>query len=536
MTVSAPLKQAPSTQSKAVSKGNRFFAVLQIIAWQMIALLVVEGVLYWAGMGEEDIYKLDRTIGFKHFPNKRVTWRSEGFSQSYFDADGMRDPGLTLEKPAGVYRVALLGDSMVEGLQVPVEQTFGQLVEKQINKDSASIDKNIQVVNFANSGYSTAQEYLELKEKVFKYHPDLVVLGYMSRDMFENWSPPDQTITNVRPYALHLPGRNLVIDNSPVINWMKSPRAKFLMQIEFLRHHSRIWGLISAAETQLSYQDPIYRGIVALCTKPGKTIRQWTKDLQEAAKHPPTFKDLAKFAAPSFNINFFEAGGQKPAELVQSSINHAPQSMPHVRFVVAPQLSQQKSAPSAGGQAAAMGARFRQEQQADSDRAGNENLNSANASEKSRTNSSSAAADTTAAATTPATAGTASAPAANGNGVYVKLMARTMHSLIAEMQSMCLAHDARLAVLVMPSRAQLCPARGMEANFYNITYADEINIIEQICAEEHLPMFNAETSFEKIFAKERPSMFYLMHMNAKGHKALAAPLSGFLTEQMKADK
>ena len=201
MTVSAPLKQTPPTKTKVAQKGNRLVALLQIVAWQMIALLVVEGVLYWAGLGEEDIYKLDRTIGFKHFPDKRVTWRSEGFSQSYFDADGMRDPGLTVEKPAGVYRVALLGDSMVEGLQVPVEQTFGQLVERQINKDSAAVGKKIQVVNFANSGYSTAQEYLELKDKVFKYHPDLVVLGYMS-DMLRNWSPPDQTITNVRPYAL----------------------------------------------------------------------------------------------------------------------------------------------------------------------------------------------------------------------------------------------------------------------------------------------------------------------------------------------
>ena len=314
---------------------------------------------------------------------------------------------------------------------------------------------------------------------------------------------------------------------------MKTPRAKFLLQIEWLRHNSRIWGLISASETQLSYQNPVYRGIVALCTRPGKTIRQWTKDLQEAAKHPPTFKDLAKLASPSFKINFFEAGGQKPAELVQSSINHAPRSMPHVRFVVAPQLNPTKSAQNAGGQAAAMGSRFRQEQQADLEKTNNERPSVS--SETTEGASSQTGGDTK--AVTPAGSAASSTPtAANGNGVYVKLMARTMHSLIAEMQNMCRTHEARLAVLVMPSRAQLSPAPGMEANFYNITYADEINIIEQICAEEHLPMLNAEASFEKIPAKNRSGMFYLMHMNAKGHKALAAPLNAFLLQQMSTKK
>ncbi len=164
--------------------------------------------LYWTGLGEQDIYKLDRVIGFKHFPDKRVTWRSEGYSQSYFDSDGMREPGLTIAKPAGVYRVALLGDSMVEGLQVPIDQTFGKLIEPKLSKDTG---RNVQVINFANSGYSTVQEYLQLKDKVFKYKPDLVVLGYMSRDMFENWSPPDATLTNVRPVAVHLPGHELVV-------------------------------------------------------------------------------------------------------------------------------------------------------------------------------------------------------------------------------------------------------------------------------------------------------------------------------------
>ena len=183
MTVASPPRIIAETPAVARKKpGNLRATILAVVAWQVVALLFVEGILYWSGLGEEDIYKMDKSVGFRHFPNKRVTWRSEGYSVSYFDADGMREPGLKIEKPAGVYRIALLGDSMVEGLQVPIEQTFGKLVEKRLNGES---NRSVEILNFANSGYSTVQEYLLLKEKVFKYHPDLVVLGYMNRDMFE---------------------------------------------------------------------------------------------------------------------------------------------------------------------------------------------------------------------------------------------------------------------------------------------------------------------------------------------------------------
>ena len=173
--------------------------------------------------------------------NKRITWHTEGYAQSYFDSNGMREPELTISKPPNTYRVALLGDSMVEGLQVPIEKTFGQILSNRLSHSGAP---QIQILNFGTSGYSTVQEYLQLKKLVFKYKPDLVLLGYNNRNMFENWAPPDQVLTNVRPLAIHLPGGKLIVSNVPVLDWMRSPRAKFLMQIDWFREHSRIWGLI----------------------------------------------------------------------------------------------------------------------------------------------------------------------------------------------------------------------------------------------------------------------------------------------------
>jgi lysophospholipase L1-like esterase len=281
------------------------------IAWQLIAILFVEAVLFCAGLGEEEIFKFDSEVGFRHMPNKRITWRTEGFAQSYLNEDGMREPGLTVAKPANTYRIALLGDSMVEGFQVPVEQTFGEVAAKEIG----DIDgKKLQVLNFGISGYSTAQEYLQLKRQVLKYQPDLVLLCYNSRDIFENWTPPDQVITNVRPAALHLPGGGLDVDSAQVKRWFNSPRARFLRSVDWLRQNSRIYGLFSAIDLEWSQKNPWYRAFIDFVGKPKRGIEAFSKLIEEERKK--------ESAGPAWRIAFFEDAKKPAAAKAASATDH----------------------------------------------------------------------------------------------------------------------------------------------------------------------------------------------------------------------
>ncbi len=248
----------------------------KIVVWQLLAILFVEAALFAAGLGEEEIFRLDPQVGFKHMTNKRITWRSEGLSTSYFNSFGLREPNVTLAKPAGTYRIALLGDSLTESLQVPLEKSFSYGIEKDLQ---ASLKKPVQVLNFGTSGYSTAQEFLQLKNDVLAFKPDLVLVCYNTRDCFENWSPPDEVLTNVRPAALHLPGGKLVVDSSPVQLWMRSPRARGLRNFDFFRQHSRLWGLLAAAELDLSMHNEAYKKVLFFLTKPGKALRQTGSEL-----------------------------------------------------------------------------------------------------------------------------------------------------------------------------------------------------------------------------------------------------------------
>src|SRR5436309_1535143 len=110
MVVSTPTKPINKSHKPGRSAKRTAIWMLGILACQMVAIFFVEAIFYCSGLGEEEIFHFDPQIGFVHMRNKRVTWRSEGFAQSYLNDDGMREPNLTVAKPANTYRVALLGD------------------------------------------------------------------------------------------------------------------------------------------------------------------------------------------------------------------------------------------------------------------------------------------------------------------------------------------------------------------------------------------------------------------------------------------
>lgn len=88
---------------------------------------------------------------------------------------GFRDREHAVAKPAGVYRIAVLGDSIAAGLHVERnEDIFPPILERLLVQDGL----RAEVINLAVSGYNTQQEVEMLREKGLQYHPDLVVVAY----------------------------------------------------------------------------------------------------------------------------------------------------------------------------------------------------------------------------------------------------------------------------------------------------------------------------------------------------------------------
>lgn len=449
---------------------------LQTFFWLGLSLLVVEYIFAIGGVGEEEIFRFDKEIGTRHMTYKPVTWRKEGFARSYFDKDGMREPNLQIAKPQGVYRIALLGDSMVEGLQVPIGDTFGKLLEKDLQAENVKATalkaecqgKTIEVLNFGTSGYSTVQEYIQLDKQVFKYAPDMVIVGYNSRDMFENWAVPDAAIANVRPLALKLPDRPLVVESGSVSTWMRTPRAKLLMAIAPLRESSRIWGIFSNKEAEASQTNEFYKTALNLANQPAKTIRTLWQNVVATVKGDKTRVPVAQTTAvdipASSTISTSQVTEIKPPAVPLAATSTSASSLTLATPKAVLSLKNKTKAKATEAQA------------------------------------------------------NANAKASGDN--FLNLMSNTLEALYQGMDQKCRAHGARLVILGLPSRAALAPIEGMDATVYGLDYTGEIDTIKALCAKNNIAFVDALSPAKSRSKEAQEKLFYTAHLTREGHRYL----------------
>src|SRR5213075_647566 len=115
-------------------------------------------------------------------------------------------------KLANTLRVALLGDSFSEAMHLPMEQTFWWLLQQQLKDCPAFAGKEVEIINFGVSGYGTGQELMTLRQKVWDYSPDVVILVICtSNDMRDNYRQLSKT--EQVPYFIYRNGE-LIYDDS----------------------------------------------------------------------------------------------------------------------------------------------------------------------------------------------------------------------------------------------------------------------------------------------------------------------------------
>ncbi|MCS6978313.1 MAG: SGNH/GDSL hydrolase family protein [Gemmatales bacterium] len=121
-----------------------------------------------------------------HQADYRFTYHvpGEGIRRTVtFNEHGMRDslPRQTARRP-GVGRIAVLGDSFVEAMQVEEHEGICKQLEALLSESVPT-----EVLNFGCSGFSTSLEYLILREWVVRWKPDAVVCLHHFSDITEDW-------------------------------------------------------------------------------------------------------------------------------------------------------------------------------------------------------------------------------------------------------------------------------------------------------------------------------------------------------------
>ncbi|MCC6905986.1 MAG: SGNH/GDSL hydrolase family protein, partial [Anaerolineae bacterium] len=103
-----------------------------------------------------------------------------------YNSAGMRTPDVPYEKPADVYRILIIGDSFVEAVQMPYDNTFYARLQDRLN--GVTIDgKRVEVLAMGRTGWGTLQEYLYYVHEGYRFDADLVILSFYINDVADNY-------------------------------------------------------------------------------------------------------------------------------------------------------------------------------------------------------------------------------------------------------------------------------------------------------------------------------------------------------------
>jgi hypothetical protein len=190
-----------------------------VFAWNavligLITVFLMELALRAIGFSRPVLYEPDPLVGWSGRPGAEGVYLDEGGAEVRISSAGVRDRERIAVKPRDVWRVAVLGDSYTEALQVAEDRRFTSVMERLLARCDAGRGRRVEVLNFGVSGFGTAQEYLLLKNRVLRYAPDVVVLAFLpGNDITDNVRSLDPTMA-ARPYVTLNDGGEIVWDRS----------------------------------------------------------------------------------------------------------------------------------------------------------------------------------------------------------------------------------------------------------------------------------------------------------------------------------
>jgi hypothetical protein len=181
-------------------------------------------------------------LGWSQIPNGNYDYEPVAGTKIHveFNSKGFRDIEHTLEKPPGVKRIILIGDSFCESTQVNLEETFFHRLENFLNTNGQT---KWEIINLGVGDFGTAQQWLALTEMGLNYSPDMVLhqifpLNDICNNSIDLYGLCKSQNDRYRPYFVES-GQKLHLT-------MKQPIRSFL------RHHFVSYGVIERAVLSFS--------------------------------------------------------------------------------------------------------------------------------------------------------------------------------------------------------------------------------------------------------------------------------------------
>ena len=178
---------------------RRWLAGLLLLSVSTLAALVlIEGVVRFAGYGSDQLLRDDAVLGVRFIESKRGLSQGTCYHANVTTtAQGWRTPDFTQMKSDDVFRVLVLGDSFMAGMQVNDNEIFSSVLQQRLNQ--ARLGKRVEVITFGVPSWGTDQQYLALRQYGLRLNPDLVVVAFYAQNDVAETDLMLRSSTNIYP-------------------------------------------------------------------------------------------------------------------------------------------------------------------------------------------------------------------------------------------------------------------------------------------------------------------------------------------------
>lgn len=237
--------------------------------------LRIAGVAYPSWVNVSRFQSADPYMGIAARPGSTFMWHLENDNFVRISSQGLHDSEHSRHKPSNTFRIAVLGDSYAEALQVPLQQNFSSVMQQQLQTCPGLAGKQVETINLGMHGFGTAQELQMLRHYAWDYSPDVVLLAFFTGNDVQNNSRELQQ-DPYRPYFVHQNG-GLVLDDS----FLQAPG----FQSQFDAHHRFVsWAVDNSRLLQVIFAAKHY----TTARKNNDGTRPFDVGNDEGVYHPPT--------------------------------------------------------------------------------------------------------------------------------------------------------------------------------------------------------------------------------------------------------
>jgi hypothetical protein len=198
------------------------------------------------------LYQTDYNVGWRLQPNVAIPYQYKDEFDVVVKTNhlGLHDVEHNYQKPAGIRRIVLLGDSFAEGASVTIEQGFPYLLGQCLNRNS---EFPVEVINMGVAYYATTEELFLFQHEGVRYEPDLVLLAFYVGNDIEAYSAresEDKWFDALGGYLITLDDQQQL--ETQWIDWQSPSPHDGVGTVElFLRQYSKLYYLVGHSNSKL---------------------------------------------------------------------------------------------------------------------------------------------------------------------------------------------------------------------------------------------------------------------------------------------